>query len=210
MHALLTGSGWLKLDAVRTRTRAAVGASGSQQRFRSYGAETIGIVSCRRGPRSNDSMMEQTDPMRARAEAELRRALEIHQAGRLKDAEAIYREVLGFQPTPPDALHLLGVVSHQLGDHQAAIEQIQRAIDLAPGNPACHNNLGTALRSAGNPPAAETAYRAALSLRPDNPHRSFRAHWGWRYQTSLPIHCADVSVLQSPAARPWQTRREHD
>ena len=41
--------------------------------------------------------------------ATLRQALSLHQAGRLKEAEARYRQVLAEQPGDPDALHFLGL-----------------------------------------------------------------------------------------------------
>ena len=112
-------------------------------------------------------MMEQTDPMRARAEAELRRALEIHQAGRLKDAEAIYREVLGFQPNHPDALHLLGVIACQQGQPESAAALIRQAIHANPNVPEYYNNLGEALMAVRSLDDAIAAYRLARALNPD-------------------------------------------
>jgi len=46
----------------------------------------------------------------------LARALGHHQAGRLIEAEALYRELLAGQPDHPDALHYLGVLALQGGD----------------------------------------------------------------------------------------------
>jgi len=42
-------------------------------------------------------------------------ALQHHRAGRLTEAENIYRQVLAHLPDHPDALHLLGVVCQQHG-----------------------------------------------------------------------------------------------
>ena len=39
---------------------------------------------------------------------EIEQALEHHRAGRLQQAEAIYRQMLRQEPNHPDALHLLG------------------------------------------------------------------------------------------------------
>jgi len=39
-------------------------------------------------------------------------ALGHHQAGRLGEAESLYRQVLAVEPRHPDALHLLGVAAH--------------------------------------------------------------------------------------------------
>lgn len=41
--------------------------------------------------------------------------LEHHQAGRLQEAETIYRAILKEQPQHANALHLLGLIAHQVG-----------------------------------------------------------------------------------------------
>ena len=46
-------------------------------------------------------------------------ALADHQAGRLNEAEQLYRQVLRLDPEYADALHFLGVLSHQRGNHAA-------------------------------------------------------------------------------------------
>ena len=43
-------------------------------------------------------------------------ALGLHQAGRLAEAEKVYRQVLDIQSDQFDSLHLLGVVLFQRGD----------------------------------------------------------------------------------------------
>ena len=70
-----------------------------------------------------------------------------HQAGRLKEAEEIYREILVVAPNHVDALHLLGVVALQTGRHKAAVDHITRAIRLNGTEASFHNNLGETYRS---------------------------------------------------------------
>ncbi len=53
-----------------------------------------------------------------------------HQSGRLQAAEQIYRQVLAVAPNQVDAIHLLGVLAHQTGKHELAVEYIGRAIRL--------------------------------------------------------------------------------
>src|SRR3972149_10035194 len=71
-----------------------------------------------------------------------------HRAGRLQEATAIYRKVLTLDARNPDALHLLGVIAHQLGNPRQAVEYIRLAIDYCdqavpriPSNPIAYNNL---------------------------------------------------------------------
>ena len=42
-------------------------------------------------------------------------AVQHHQGGRLQVAEQLYRQVLQVEPKNADALHLLGVLAHQVG-----------------------------------------------------------------------------------------------
>src|SRR5579862_9058643 len=72
-------------------------------------------------------------------------ALAHHQAGRLAQAETLYRETLALKPDHADALHLLGVIASQVGQHDVAADLIERAIAHDPKSPAYHSNLGLAL-----------------------------------------------------------------
>ena len=97
----------------------------------------------------------------------MRAAVQLHQAGRLQEAEAIYRQVLEQVPGHPDALHLMGVLAHQTGRHERAVELIGRAIRVNPGNAFFHNSLGEAYRAMGSLDSAVTSYERAIALRPD-------------------------------------------
>jgi len=94
-------------------------------------------------------------------------AIQHHQHGRLGIAEQIYRRILQDQPNHADAIHLLGVIAGQMGDHGAAIEHIQRAIALQGNECLFHNNLGEAYNALCRIPEALACYRRALEL---NPH----------------------------------------
>jgi predicted O-linked N-acetylglucosamine transferase (SPINDLY family) len=93
--------------------------------------------------------------------------VEHHQAGRLPEAEQIYRRVLKAEPGNPDALYLLGVVAHQVGSHESAVQLMEEAIRLSPSNPHFHNDLGEAFRALRRPEEALTSYDRALAIKPD-------------------------------------------
>lgn len=97
----------------------------------------------------------------------VRIAITHHQAGRLPEAETIYRQILQHQPSHPDALHLLGVIALQVGQHEAAIELIGKAIAANPSAADYYPNLGEALRQAGRLDEAVTAFRRAIELNPE-------------------------------------------
>lgn len=100
-------------------------------------------------------------------EGRIREGLDYHQAGHLRDAEAIYRQILKIAPDHGDANHLLGVVSHQRGRVGLAGLYISNAIEANPRNADYHNNLGNVLEKMGRPEDAAISYRAALALQPD-------------------------------------------
>jgi len=91
-------------------------------------------------------------------------ALRHHQSGNLDVAEAVYRQVLGFQPDHPESLHLLGVIALQRGRLQEAVTLISRAVKAKPRFADAHSNLGNALRELGRLDEAELSYRTAISL----------------------------------------------
>jgi predicted O-linked N-acetylglucosamine transferase (SPINDLY family) len=95
--------------------------------------------------------------------------LQHHQAGRLAEAEAIYRQILAAEPRHADSLHLLGVIGGQVGRMDVAIELTRQAIALAPGIPAYHYNLAEAHRVAGQFDQAIAVYRQAIALKPKFP-----------------------------------------
>lgn len=94
-------------------------------------------------------------------------ALQHHQAGRLQEAEQLYRQILNAQPNHADALHLLGVIAHQTGNHAVAVELIRKAISLNPTVGSYHNNLGNALKYQGRLEEAIASFQRALGLKPD-------------------------------------------
>lgn len=94
-------------------------------------------------------------------------AMEHHRGGRLRPAGQIYREILRVDPNHAGALHLLGLLAHQSGDHQSALEQMTRAADAAPHSAAIHNNLASAYKAVGRLEEAVASSRRALELNPD-------------------------------------------
>jgi protein O-GlcNAc transferase len=98
----------------------------------------------------------------------LRQALEHHQAGRLDQAEQLYRQLLQSEPHNADACNLLGMLARQREQFPQAIELIGRAIALRPSVAAYHFNLGEAQRAHGQLEEALASYRTALSLTPND------------------------------------------
>jgi tetratricopeptide (TPR) repeat protein len=91
-----------------------------------------------------------------------------HQAGRLAEAEGLYRKILAAQPDHSDSLHLLSVISLQRGDYAGALDQIDRALDINPGNGLIWNQRGLALHRLKRFAEALASYDRAVALWPDH------------------------------------------
>ncbi|MCZ6676209.1 MAG: tetratricopeptide repeat protein [Candidatus Poribacteria bacterium] len=94
-------------------------------------------------------------------------ALQHHRSGNLQEAEGIYLQILQVNPHHPDALHLLGVIAHQTGKSDIAIDYIGQAIAAKGSVADYHNNIGVAYQALGKFDDAVTSYRQALRLNPN-------------------------------------------
>jgi tetratricopeptide (TPR) repeat protein len=94
-------------------------------------------------------------------------ALQHHRAGRLDDAEALYRQVIAADAGHPDALYLLGLIHYHFNRHEEGLELVQRAIASSDVTPAYHNTLAKLLDAIGDVAGALAAYRRTLALAPD-------------------------------------------
>ena len=93
-------------------------------------------------------------------------AVEHHQAGRLAEAEALYRDVLANEPNNANALHLLGVIAKAQGSYTLAAEYIGKALNFSPDNWLAHFNLGTVYQDQRRLAEAASCFRRAIGLNP--------------------------------------------
>ena len=97
----------------------------------------------------------------------LERALALHSAGSLDEADRVYEslEAVGF--ASPDVLHLRGVLAYQRGLFDIARARIERAVAEDGTDPSYHSNLGIVRKAQGDLEAAVESFRTALGLAPD-------------------------------------------
>jgi protein O-GlcNAc transferase len=100
-----------------------------------------------------------------RSEQTLAAAMAHHRAGRLNDAERLYRLVCDSDPKNARAFHLLGVVAHQLKRPDAA-SFVGRAVMLDPGFAEAHNDRGVILAANGSFADALSCFERAVALNP--------------------------------------------
>jgi predicted O-linked N-acetylglucosamine transferase (SPINDLY family) len=115
-------------------------------------------------------------------------------AGRVAEAQRLFKTVLGTEPRNALALHELSGIAAAAGDLPQAISLMTRAIDADPGMAQAYSNLGNFLRDDGRFEDALNAYRTALRLAPDfaDAHR-----------------CLLATLLYLPGLNPEQRFAEH-
>jgi tetratricopeptide (TPR) repeat protein len=96
-------------------------------------------------------------------------ARSLHESGQFEPAARLYEEVLAREEENVDALHLLGVLYHQKGQPDRAVELIGRAVALRPSIPILHVNLAEAYRARRQFDRAAGCCRTALRLSPEFP-----------------------------------------
>jgi protein O-GlcNAc transferase len=89
-----------------------------------------------------------------------------HRAGRLAEAEALYRQIIAADSRNAESIHMLGLIAHQVGRSGFAVEMIRSAIGIKPDYAEAHANLGLAFYQLGRVEDAFAACRSAIALKP--------------------------------------------
>ncbi len=138
-------------------------------------------------------------------------AYALHQAGRLDQAEVLYRGVLARDARHTDALNLLAAIHLQKGDLEQFVLLSGRSLEIQPQQPYPLNNRGNALQQLGRHAEALTSFEQAIALRPDfatahynrgNALRSLR-----RYDEAL--HSLDRALALKPDWADARANRGH-
>ncbi len=90
-----------------------------------------------------------------------------NRCGNLQEAEQLYKLLLQNDPENPDILHSLGVIAHQKGHHDTAVEFIGKAINRNQYVPQFYNTLGIVFEALGKFDEAILAYQQAVFIMPD-------------------------------------------
>ncbi len=97
----------------------------------------------------------------------LEKAIEHHRCQRLREAEAGYKAVLREWPGQADALHLLGLIAHQEGRREEALDLIDRAIRIKPAAPEYYNSMGAVRQAMADNAEAVRLYLEAIRIKDD-------------------------------------------
>ncbi|HUG03997.1 MAG TPA: sulfotransferase [Steroidobacteraceae bacterium] len=126
-----------------------------------------------------DEMMQaylRADPARQ----QISQAAEHHRAGRLEEAEAIYREILRRDPRNLEALRLLALIAMNAEHYGQAEQLLKRAVEIAPDFLAAWVDLSRAQLERQDLPAAHASIERAAELSP--------------HSANVRIHAANVQA----------------
>ncbi|MEM1187408.1 MAG: sulfotransferase [Pseudomonadota bacterium] len=155
-----------KLEPALQSLRAAIKHSPQPARIEQRLAQLLSISGQNREAQSVLEAQLEADPRR-KAIAE---AMELANAGKFKQAESIYRDILRKNPEDVDALRLLGVSRVKREQFDEAAACFRRAVELAPDFLKAWINLGAALSEQQKFDEAEAAFLKALDLQPNSLH----------------------------------------
>ena len=100
-------------------------------------------------------------------QADLDRALTLHQAGRIRDAVHGYLQLLPRKPADAQLLYLLGTALLQDGQLGPGCDFLRQSVALDGRNAAAFNNLGIALKDLGRLDEAVANFHRAIGLKPE-------------------------------------------
>jgi len=89
--------------------------------------------------------------------------------GKIDEAIAHFRAVLGFRPNHVEALNNLGGELSEQGKLDEALACLKRVIELDPSHASTYNNMGVILTRQGKPAEAVANFQTALRLNPNLP-----------------------------------------
>ncbi len=129
------------------------------------------------------------------------RAAQLHQAGRLEEAERLYRSLLTGKARPVPVLVNLAALLAGRGDASEGRRCLEEAAKLAPALHPVHGNLAELALALGDAEAAELHWSRAIALAPD--HVSYRSRRGEalcrlaRYEEA--IDCLRAALSANPS-----------
>jgi lipoprotein NlpI len=96
------------------------------------------------------------------------RALSLHHAGKLADAEGLYKTLLSYFPQQLEILTTLGIVLLQQGHSEAGLQQLKKSLSINPNQPTALYNMAVELQKLTRLDEALACYNQTLKLNPQD------------------------------------------
>lgn len=145
-------------------------------------------------------MIERGDSSAQNVSAFYDQAIRFHQAGRLSEAEQLYRQILAIDPHFAEIQNNLGVALQARGNLDEAVAAYRQAVALKPDMAEVHNNLGNVFLTQTKLDDAVAAYGRALSFRPN--YAEAHNNLGFAFQTLGKLNDAAAAYRQAIACKP--------
>lgn len=127
-------------------------------------------------------------------------AIACHRAGRLKQAEQLYREILKLDAQNAVALHYLGLVTYYTGRQSEGMQFVQQSIGVEANDPAAHCNLAVMLAERGANAEATQHLRQALAIKSD--YAEAHNNLGVLYEREGQLERAEVALREAVQLQP--------
>lgn len=111
--------------------------------------------------------MTKSDAGNHETEDRFKRALEHYQAGQIREAEKICKDIYCTDPEYSPALHLLGMVAYQRGRYDVAVNLMGAAIQIQSDVAFYHRDMGNVFLSQNKIDESILCYRNVLRLNPN-------------------------------------------
>jgi serine/threonine-protein kinase len=178
-------------------------------------ATAVGLVTTAR-PKSTPSPLSPTpaeSPQVASAdrlwEAAFERGADLGEAGRFEDALVALSEAVGLRPDHADTRRLRGYSYESLGQHQSAIDDYTRALELDSGQPELLFRRGGCRAAVGDVDGALQDYDLALQADPEDA-AVYERRAALRFQTGdvegALADCAEAIRLEPDHPQPYNNR----
>jgi lipoprotein NlpI len=96
------------------------------------------------------------------------RALSHHHAGKLAEAEGLYKTLLSYFPQQFEILTTLGIVLLQQGRSETGLQQLKRSLSINPNQPTALYNMAVELQKLTRLDEALACYNQTLKLNPQD------------------------------------------
>ncbi|WP_193179955.1 tetratricopeptide repeat protein [Nisaea sediminum] len=136
-------------------------------------------------------------------------AAELHSAGRILDALALYDGLAASLPQLGHFWHFYGLASFQAGDSAAAQVRLRRALLLSPQDASCLNRFACIFLAANMPEEARRHLRHALALSPNHAEGLYNCGEAERLlgNNTAALACLDRATAACPEEAGWQLSR---
>ena len=131
---------------------------------------------------------------------QLQHGWRLHQAGRVEEAEDLYRGVLARAPRNPDAWVFLGIAQFDQRLFTESVQSYREAISLGQRNPIAWNNLGNSLRMMGEVDESERCLDTALRQDPGylSAFKNRGTLWIWSGEIRRGLHWYQQGLRINP------------